>query len=132
VGRPAGGSSPSRSAAFYWRVAPPAHCALPTAGSERSENFVTGRYEPLNHYFSGTSPFSPPRRVTSRSSQLGDIPFNPGSPSADPSADPRLDFTYSAAISERNPPFPAGSSKRMKGLEPSTFCMASRAEDNDA
>jgi hypothetical protein len=101
VGRPAGGSSPSRSAAFYWRVAPPANCA-------------------------------PPRRVTSRSSQLGDIPFNPGSPSADPSADPRLDFTYSAAISERNPPFPAGSSKWMKGLEPSTFCMASRAEDNDA
>ena len=25
---------------------------------------------------------------------------------------------------EENPPFPAGSAKRMNGLEPSTFCMA--------
>jgi hypothetical protein len=31
-----------------------------------------------------------------------------------------------ALLTQRNPPFPAGSAKRMKGLEPSTFCMASR------
>jgi hypothetical protein len=26
----------------------------------------------------------------------------------------------------KNPPFPAGCAKRMMGLEPTTFCMASR------
>ena len=32
----------------------------------------------------------------------------------------------SLSASTKNPPFAAGSWKRMKGLEPSTFCMASR------
>jgi hypothetical protein len=57
--------------------------------------------------------------VTSRSSRLGDIPNQPWL------TDPRLDFAYSAAtLKTRNPPFPAGFEERMKGLEPSTFCMA--------
>ena len=30
----------------------------------------------------------------------------------------------------KNPPFPAGSAKRMRGLEPLTFCMASRRSTN--
>ena len=36
-------------------------------------------------------------------------------------------FAWERADSgRRKPPFPAGSEKRMKGLEPSTFCMASQ------
>jgi len=32
----------------------------------------------------------------------------------------------------KKPPFPRAFAKRMKGLEPSTFCMASRPDGHDA
>jgi hypothetical protein len=34
--------------------------------------------------------------------------------------------SFAVTPQSRNPPFPAGSSKRMMGFEPTTFCMASR------
>ena len=53
------------------------------------------------------------------------------SETADPSADPRPDFRrFCRHCGNKKPAVSSGFEKRMNGLEPSTFCMASRRSTN--